>query len=71
MRVLWIVLMVALLAWPAHAQHARGRHSGGSQPGQSAEQKKRALENEKEFGAALKRIPDPPNKPKDPWGNVR
>ena len=60
------VVMIALVATPALAQNKGGRYP--VEP-QSAERKARDAQVEKDYKAALGRIPD--QKPVDPWGNVR
>jgi hypothetical protein len=67
MRVVLIALMLAVVAVPAQA---RGKRSNPqtNQPS-AAEKLKKAQADEKDYKAALDRIPD--KKPADPWGNVR
>ena len=69
MRAILVALMVVLLTLPAYAQRGgHGKRSAGSQP-TSDEQKKKSAEQEKDYKAALGRIPD--KKPVDPWATMR
>ena len=71
MRAILVALMVALLTLPAYAQRGGGGHGkrgAASQP-TSGEQKKKSAEQEKNYKAALDRIPD--KKPVDPWATMR
>jgi hypothetical protein len=69
MRAFLVALMVVLLVLPAYAQRGgHGKRSAGSQPS-SDEQKKKNAEQEKDYKAALGRIPD--KKPADPWATMR
>ena len=69
MRTVVIALTtIAVLTAPAYSQ---GRGKGGKRASsgqQTEEQKKKASQSEKDYKAALDRIPD---KKFDPWGNVR
>jgi hypothetical protein len=69
MRTVVIALAtIAVLTAPAYSQ---GRGKGGKRASsgqQTEEQKKKASQSEKDYKAALDRIPD---KKFDPWGNVR
>jgi hypothetical protein len=67
MRIVLIALMIAVLAVPAHARGKRG--AGSQQQQSSAEQKQKALKEEKDYKSALDRIPD--QKAADPWSKVR
>jgi len=66
MRAVLIALMVVLLTLPAYAQRGGGGHGKRNAGSQSAsdEQKKKNAEQEKDYKAALDRIPD--KKPADP-----
>jgi hypothetical protein len=66
MRIILVVLMIALFAVQAHA---RGKRGAGTQPQSSADQQKKSLAEEKNYKAALDRIPN--RKPADPWAKVR
>ena len=70
MRAILVALMVALLTLSAYAQRGggHGKRSAASQP-TSDEQKKKNSEQEKNYKAALDRIPD--KKPVDPWATMR
>jgi len=70
MRTVVIALAaVAVLAAPAHAQrHGKGGRQAASDQ-QSDAQKKKASTAEKDYKAALDKIPDKPTT--DPWGSVR
>jgi len=70
MRAILVTLMVVLLTLPAYAQRGgHGKRGAASQPGTSDEQKKKNAEQEKNYKAALDRIPD--KKPADPWATMR
>ncbi len=69
MRLVLAAIMIALISVPAQAQHMRGKKPNEAQQNQSAEQKKKALEAEKAYKAALDKVPE--QKPPDPWGNMR
>jgi hypothetical protein len=69
MRMIAVAIIVALIALPAQAQHMRGKKPDEAQKQQSAEQKKKALEAEKAYKAALDNVPD--QKPLDPWSSMR
>ena len=60
------VVMLALIAVPAHAQMSDKRHRGEDR---RTEQKKPQVD-EKAYKAALERIPEPKEK-YDPWGVAR
>jgi hypothetical protein len=60
------VMMLALIAMPAHAQMGGKRHRGDER---KTEQKKPQVD-EAAYKAALERIPEPKEK-YDPWGVVR
>ncbi len=60
------VMMLALVAMPAHAQMGGKRQHGDDKP---ADQKKPKLDDAA-YKAALQRIPDPKEK-YDPWGVAR
>ena len=66
MRFILVALMMALFAVQAHA---RGKRGLGTQQQSSADQQKKSLAEEKNYKAALDRIPN--RKPADPWANVR
>jgi hypothetical protein len=72
MRAFLIALIITLLTLPAYAQRmgggGKGKRDSGSQA-TSDEQKKKAAQQEKDYKAALDRIPD--KKPADPWANMR
>jgi hypothetical protein len=69
MRAFLVALMVVLLTLPAYAQKGgRGKRNTDSQPS-SEEQKKRNAQQEKDYKAALDRIPN--KKPVDPWATMR
>lgn len=70
MRAFLVALIMTLLTLPAHAQHMGGGH-GKRNAGAPAsdEQKKKNAKQEKDYKAALDRIPD--KKPVDPWASVR
>ena len=60
---------VAILAAPAHAQrHGKGGKNAASDQ-ESEMRKKKASAAEKDYKAALDKIPDKPAA--DPWGGVR
>jgi hypothetical protein len=67
MRIIVVTLMVALLAIPAQAQRMRGKHQNAAQQ-QSAEQKRKAAEQDRAARAAIEQLPD---KPFDPWRSMR
>jgi hypothetical protein len=74
MRAFTIVAIIAVLTVPAHAQ--TGYSKGGGKLGQKSDeqiaieqQKKRNEENA--YKDALKKIPDRPAKPADPWASTR
>ena len=69
MRTILVTMMVVLLTLPAYAQKGGHGKRGASQPGASDEQKKKSAEQEKDYKAALGRIPD--KKPVDPWATMR
>lgn len=69
MRVVFVALAIALLTVPAQAQRMRGKR-GAANPQQSEEQKKKAMEVDKTYKAAVDSIPDAKQKP-DPWRSVR
>jgi hypothetical protein len=60
------LVMLALVAVPAHAQLSDKRHRGEDR---KADQKKPQVD-EKAYKAALERIPEPKEK-YDPWGVAR
>jgi hypothetical protein len=60
------VVMLALMAMPAHAQMNGKRHTGGENKADRKENKV----DEKAYKAALERIPDSKEK-YDPWGIAR
>jgi hypothetical protein len=60
------VVMLALVAVPAHAQFSDKRHRGEDR---KTDQKKPQVD-EKAYKAALERIPEPKEK-YDPWGVAR
>jgi Tfp pilus assembly protein PilE len=61
--------IIAILAGPAYSQgHRKGGKRAASSDQQSEQQKKKASAAEKDYKAALDKIPD---KKFDPWGNVR
>ena len=66
MRIVLIAMMVALLAVPAHA---RGKKDSGAQQQNSEQKTKAHAQEEKDYKAALSRIPN--QKPVDPWATVR
>jgi hypothetical protein len=67
MRVVIVAIMLIVTALPAEA---RGRRPSNTQPRQSsAENAEKAKAAERDYKAALDRIPD--KKPADPWGGVR
>jgi hypothetical protein len=68
LTILCLGVLLAVLAPPAQAQHV-GRSKKSAATQQTAEQKKKAEEAEKNYKAALDSIPD--KKPADPWGGVR
>ena len=71
MRAFLVALIITLLTLPAYAQRMGGGHgkrNAGSQA-TSDEQKQKAAQQEKDYKAALGRIPD--KKPADPWANIR
>ena len=74
MRTFIIAAIIAALAVPAYAQ--MGHSKGGGKLGQksneqiAAEQQKKKNE-EDAYKDALKKIPDQPDKRKDPWANTR
>ena len=71
MRGMIAVLVMVLLALPAHAQRMGGRdHRSKEDQSQSAEQKEKKRKDEEAYKRALKSIPDKPA-PTDPWKNVR
>jgi len=68
MRTVVIVLTtIAVLTAPAYSQ-GRGKGGKRASSGQQTEEQKKASQSEKDYKAALDRIPD---KKFDPWGNVR
>lgn len=73
MRAFLVALIITLLVLPAYAQRMGGGKGGGRQnPASSAaseEQKRKNAQQEKDYKAALDRIPD--KKPVDPWANMR
>lgn len=69
MRIILAAIIVVLAVLPAQAQHKRGKKPDEAQQQLSAEQKKKALEAEKAYKAALDKVPD--QKSVDPWSNMR
>ncbi len=72
MRAFLAALIITMLALPAYAQHMGGGKGGGKRNAGSQtsdEQKKKNAQQEKDYKAALDRIPD--KKPVDPWTNMR
>jgi len=69
MRLFFVAMTAfAIVATPAVAQGRHGGKKQAAQPQQSEEKKKAAQQLEKDYNAALARIPD---KTFDPWGSVR
>ena len=73
MRAFLVALIITLLVLPAYAQRmggggGKGKRNAGSEA-TSNEQKKKAVQQEKDYKAALDRIPN--KKPVDPWANMR
>jgi hypothetical protein len=67
MRTVVIALTtIAVLTAPAYAR-GKGKNPAAGQ--QTEEQKKKAAQAEKDYKAALDKIPD--QKPADPWGGMR
>jgi hypothetical protein len=72
MRAFLVALIITLLVLPAYAQRMGGGGKGKRNAGSEAtsdEQKKKAVQQEKDYKAALDRIPN--KKPVDPWANMR
>lgn len=71
MRLVFVVVALALVASSAHAQRLGGGSGWTQKPGadRPADPPKPKVD-EKEYGAALQRIPDR-KAPPDPWSNVR
>jgi hypothetical protein len=68
MRAILVTMMVVLLTLPAYAQRGgHGKRNAGSQP--ASDQQKKNAQQEKDYKAALGRIPD--KKPVDPWATMR
>jgi hypothetical protein len=68
-RMVLAIMAVAILTTPAFSE---GRGKGTKKAGsdlQPQEQRKKDVELEKAYKAALKKIPD--QKPSDPWTNMR
>ena len=71
MRIILTALLLALIAWPAQAQHMRGnKKPSEAQQQQLAEKKKKNQEAEKAYKDALDKIPESKEKP-DPWKSMR
>jgi hypothetical protein len=75
MRAFTIAAIIAVLAVPANAQTGHSKGGGGKLGTKSdeqiaAEQQKKKNE-ENAYKDALKKIPDQPAKPKDPWASTR
>ena len=70
MRTFLVALAIVLLTVPAYAQGKSGgkRRHVTSDPQSEGLRKKRAAESEKAYKSALDKIP---NKPYDPWQNMR
>jgi hypothetical protein len=74
MRTFMIAAIIVGLAAPAHAQMGHGK--GGGKLGQKSDEQTAVEQQQKKneenaYKDALKKIPDQPVKPKDPWGNMR
>jgi hypothetical protein len=67
MRLILIAAMIGLMIIPAHARGQK--RSSDSQQQNSEQQKKTRQQEDKDYKAALGRIPD--QKPADPWAKVR
>lgn len=71
MRTFLVALAIALLVVPAYAQGGKfggKRRNAASDPQAEALRKKRGDASDKAYKSALDKIP---NKPFDPWGNMR
>jgi len=72
-----ITAIIAVLAVPAHAQMGQGKGGGsGGKLGQKSDEQTAVEQQQKKneenaYKDALKKIPDQPAKPKDPWGSMR
>jgi hypothetical protein len=78
MRAFAIAAIIAVLTVPAHAQNLNlmGGHGGGGKLGQKSDEQIAAEQQQKKnqenaYKDALKKIPDQPAKPKDPWASTR
>ena len=70
MRIILAAIMIALLAWPAQAQHMRGnKKPSAAQQKQRDDKKKQSKEAEQAYKNALDQMPN--QKLADPWGNMR
>lgn len=71
MRAFLVALIITLLTLPAYAQRMGGGGHGkrNADAPTSDEKKKKNAQQEKDYKAALDRIPD--KKPADPWANIR
>ena len=74
MRTFMIAAIIAVLAVPAHAQMGHGK--GGGKLGQKSDEQTAVEQQQKKneenaYKDALKKIPDQPAKPKDPWASTR
>ena len=68
-NLLVVLAAVALVTAPAHAQHkGRGGKRAASDQQTTEEKKKKSDAAEHDYKAAIDRLPD---KPYDPWRNVR
>jgi hypothetical protein len=68
MRLFLVAMAFAIAATPVVAQGRHGGKKQAAQPQQSEEKKKAAQQLDKDYNAAMARIPD---KTFDPWGSVR
>ena len=76
MRTFMITAIIAVLAVPAHAQMGQGKGGGsGGKLGQKSDEQTAVEQQQKKneenaYKDALKRIPDQPVKPSDPWASM-
>ena len=69
-RVMVTIAAITLLTAPAFAQGRPGAKSAPPEPAKVNQDQKAPVVEEKDYKAALDKIPNATEKP-DPWGNVR
>ena len=78
MRAFTIAAIIAVLTVPANAQNLNlmGGHGGDGKLGKKSDEQIAAEQQQKKnqenaYKDALKKVPDQPAKPKDPWASAR